>query len=191
MTLMFLFTAAAISFDAFFIGMAYTMRGIRITNKAKAAVFLVTYFGVLGVVAAGNLAAAWIPAQVFTILGGCLLVGIGCNFLRKAGLRGEAYNYDFDHSKDIDFREGMTLALAVAFDAIGAAFAFMGQKEAIVPLPVFAAVLHVIFLMIGISVCNWQKHKRKKQTGEDKMKHISELLAGGLLCVLGVIRFFL
>ena len=191
MTLMFLVTAAAISFDAFFIGMAYTMRGIRITNKAKAAVFFVTFFGVLGVVAAGNLAAALIPAQVFTVLGGCMLFGIGVGFLRKACLRGEAYNYDFDHSKDIDFREGMTLALAVAFDAIGAAFAFMGQKEALVPLPIFAAVLHVVFLMTGIGVCNWQKSRRKKQPGEDKMRHVSEVLAGGLLCVLGVIRFFL
>ena len=191
MTLLLFFTAAAISFDAFFIGMAYTMRGIYITKRAKAAVFFVTYFGVLGVVAAGNLAAQFVPAIVFTMLGGCMLIGIGCSFLRRAFQGNETEDYDFDHSKDIDFKEGLTLALAVAFDAIGAAFAFMGQKEAIIPLPFFAAVLHVLFLSVGIMICNWQKKRQKKQPGEAKMKHLSELLAGSLLCVIGMVRFFL
>ena len=191
MTILLFFTAAAISFDAFFIGMAYTMRGIHITKRAKAAVFLVTYFGMLGVIAAGNLAAQFIPAHIFTILGGCMLIGIGISFLRRAFLKKEAEDYDFDHSKDIDWKEGLTLALAVAFDAIGAAFAFMGQKEAIIPLPLFAAILHILFLSIGIMICNWQKKQKKKQVGEVKMKHISELLAGSLLCVLGMVRFFL
>lgn len=191
MTVLLFFTAAAISFDAFFIGMAYTMRGIHITKRAKVAVFLVTYFGMLGVIAAGNLAAQVIPARVFTILGGCMLVGIGINFLRRAFLKHTAEDYDFDHSKEIDWKEGLTLALAVAFDAIGAAFAFMGQREAMIPLPFFAAILHVLFLSVGIVICNWQKKRKKKQLGEVKMKHISELLAGSLLCVIGMMRFFL
>lgn len=191
MIVLLLFTAAAISFDAFFIGMAYTMRGIHITKRAKIAVFLVTYFGMLGVIAAGNLAAQFIPAYVFTILGGCMLIGIGVSFFRRAFLKKETEDYDFDHSKDIDWKEGLTLALAVAFDAIGAAFAFMGQREAMIPLPLFAAMLHVLFLTIGIMLCNWQKKWQKKQPGEAKMKHFSELFAGCLLCMIGIVRFFL
>ena len=191
MTVLLFFTAAAISFDAFCIGMAYTMRGIHITKRAKAAVFFVTYLGMLGVIAAGNLAVQFIPAHVFTILGGCMLIGIGVSFLRRAFFKTEAKDYDFDHSKDIDWKEGVTLALAVAFDAIGAAFAFIGKREAIISLPLFAAVLHVLFLTIGIWLCNWQKKRQKKQPGEANMKHVSELLAGCLLCVIGMVRFFL
>ena len=191
MTVLLFFKAAAISFDAFFIGMAYTMRGIYITTKAKIAVFLVTYLGMLGVITAGNLAAQFIPVYIFTFLGGCMLIGIGISFLRRAFLKQIAEDYDFDHSKEIDWKEGLTLALAVAFDAIGAAFAFIGQKEAIIFLPLFAAVLHVLFLSIGIMLCGWQKKRKKKQPKEEKMKHLSELLAGCILCVIGVVRFFL
>ena len=120
-----------------------------------------------------------------------MLIGIGITFLRRAFLKKAAEDYDFDHSKEIGWKEGLTLALAVAFDAIGAAFAFIGQEEAIIPLPIFAAVLHVLFLSVGIWLCNWQKKRQKKQLGEANMKHVSELLAGCLLCVIGMVRFFL
>ena len=190
MLILLFFTAAAISFDAFFIGMAYTMRGISITKWAKAAVFLVTYVGVFTVIAVGNLTAKYIPSQVFTILGGCMLIGIGCSFFAKAYQKKETGDYDFDCSKDIDLKEGITLALAVAFDAIGAAFAFMGNQSALLPLPIFAAILHVVFLMVGITVCNWQKRRAKKHLGEERVKRISEIVAGILLCILGIVRFF-
>ena len=164
MTVLLFFTAAAISFDAFFIGMAYTMRGIHITKRAKAAVFFVTYMGMLAVIAAGNLATQFIPAHVFTILGGCMLVGIGISFLRRSFLKTKAKDYDFDHSKDIDWKEGLTLALAVAFDAIGAAFAFIGQKEAIIPLPPLPAIILILTLSTNIFELSFHQYFFRNKT---------------------------
>ncbi|HHW39999.1 MAG TPA: sporulation membrane protein YtaF [Syntrophomonadaceae bacterium] len=204
-----IFFACALSLDAFSAGFAYGLRRIRIPFSSQLA-FLVASTLTVGIgILCGHLLSRFVPAYWGAKLGGIILFGIGLWwFLRRKRGNGiqeqecvktlvklqfaslavivqvleEPACADLDASGVISIQESLLLGIALSLDALGASFAAALAGADGVLLIFFIGLFQQLFLLLGIylgrsSCLGWLRKQ-------------GPVLAGVILCLLGLVRFF-
>lgn len=139
----------SLSIDALGIGIAYSIRKIKICIKSRIIIssisLAVTYIAIVF----GNFILQIINKSIAKFIGLVMLLIYGGITLYQ-GIKKESLNYDFDASKHIDIKEAIFLGLALSIDSFSGGFSYVicGYNSAIVPILV--GILQFIFLSIGI-----------------------------------------
>ena len=206
-----IFFAIALSLDAFSAGFTYGLRKIKIPLLSYC-VLICTSMLIVGIsVFCGSAVSQFIPDVWSEKLGGIILVGIGLLWLfrlrknnkdndqqeekvkkvwelRFASLAviikifEEPVNADLDASGVISIQESFLLAVALSLDAVGAVFgaslAGSGGMLTVLLIPLFQQCL----LSFGVYMGNSSSLGWLRSQGP--------LLAGILLCMLGLLKIF-
>ena len=93
-------------------------------------------------------------------------------------------DFDFDHSNDINNKEALALSISVTMDSlcIGIGSSMLGISNWL--FPVFVAILHLTFLLLGDVL-------GKKLSSIRKVPNfIWKLISGTLLILIGISKFF-
>ena len=177
-------TAAVLSIDAFAVGLAYGVNGIKFSNAGRAVFISVCLAVVSAAVFAGNILLCFSFGKR---LGGVLLTGAGLvMLLRQMGVLKEfplleliasPEKSDFNHNRIIDCKEAMVLALALSVDSsIVCAGGTAGGESLFLPLCIF--LFHQLFLKAGMLLGG--------KIAADGCERVCNIVAGVLLLSLGV-----
>lgn len=174
--LLILILSLSVSLDTLGVSIAYAMAGIGIPKRSRVLVAVING-GITGMaVFAGAYCLTEVPDFWFSIFGGCILILLGIKSLWNVFFDSRAAQYDRDHSRSIDLKEGCFLGLALSLDSAGAGLGIIGQGEWMFLFPLFTAALCGIFLGIG--------EKIKYNVGR------LNAVSGILLVLLGVFRLY-
>jgi putative sporulation protein YtaF len=170
----------AVSIDSMGVGIAYGVRGTRITAVSGIIIALCTAVMMSISMTAGQFIAELLPLSRTEILGGIILISIGCwqliqgwrNFMNHMGIRDSSQPLlhlripflgvvmqvmrdpnlaDANWSGTIDPRESIILGGALGMDAFGAGFGAAMSGFSLWVVP-FVAAACVAFVFLGLSV---------------------------------------
>ncbi len=206
-----IFFATALSLDAFSAGFAYGLRKIRIPLQSYAVLLCTSMLIVSISVFCGGAAANLLPGVWSEKLGGVILLCIGLLWLlrlrkkdkdsireeervskvvefRLASLAviikifEEPVNADIDASGVISLKESLLLALALSVDALGAVFGAAMAGSGGIWTVLLIGLFQQGFILLGVHL------GRSSPLGW--LRSQGPLLAGTLLCILGLLKIF-
>lgn len=205
------FFAVALSLDAFSAGFAYGLRKIKIPIMSYCALICASMLIVGLSVFCGSAVAQVLPGVWSEKLGGIILVGIGLWWLfrprkknkdiihkdekvkkvvelRLASLAviiqifEEPVNADIDASGVISLQESLFLAFALSVDALGAVFGAALAGSGGIQTVLLIGIFQQCFLLLGVYLGRSSPLVWLRSQGQ--------LLAGILLCMLGLLKIF-
>lgn len=141
--------SVSLSIDALGIGLAYSIKKIKIGVKARFIIslisFAVTYVSILF----GSLIITLIPTVIAKSLGAVLLIGYGTISIYQ-GIKKQPTDYDFDSSKNIDLKEAFYVGVALSIDSFagGLSYVIAGYSSHLVPF--MTGALQFFFLSVGL-----------------------------------------
>ena len=179
-----LLTAAVLSIDAFAVGLAYGVNGIKFSRMGLAVFISACLAVVSAAVFAGNILLYFSFGKR---IGGFLLTGAGLVILfQQMGLIDEfplleliaaPEKSDFNHNRIIDCKEATVLALALSVDSsIVCAGGRAGGESLLLPVCIF--LFHQLFLKAGMLLGG--------RIAADGCERVCNIVAGVLLLSLGL-----
>lgn len=172
----------SLSIDALGIGISYRLKGVTIQTCAKLIIGLISA-GIMWLsLTVGEFVNRFLPGEVGNIVGICLLVLMGCIFIRNSLFGKDEAVCDIDCSKKIDSLEAVLLGITLSADSLsaGIAVAAVGMGNFMIPLSV--GIMQVIFLLIGdklVKNCTFLKRMDQRVCG---------VFSGLLLILIAVLR---
>lgn len=153
--------AFTLSIDALGIGIAYTIRGVYITNSAKLIIGIVS----IVVMRLSALLGAYLhylfPGRATTYFGAAILIVMGIIFIAKSFHISEEVPYDLDHSSSIEGREAILLGIALSADSISAGIAIASLGVSGLAISLMVGTLQYLFLVLGNTLVTKVKHVKK------------------------------
>lgn len=141
--------AFTLSIDALGIGIAYTIRGVYITNPAKLIIGVVS----IVVMRISALFGAYLhhlfPGKVTVYFGAAILIFMGIIFIVKSFNTSDDIPYDLDHSSSIEGKEAILLGIALSADSISAGIAIASLGISGLGISLMVGVLQYSFLVLG------------------------------------------
>jgi len=138
-----------LSIDALGIGIAYSIRGVKIKLSAKIIIGLVSMLVMRASALFGTYLSTRFPSVITEYLGITILVIMGGYFILKSLRTQNKVTYDFDHSSSIDCLEGIVLGIALSADSISAGIAAATLGVSGLALSITVGLLQIAFLYIG------------------------------------------
>lgn len=152
--------AFTLSIDALGIGIAYTIRGVYITNSAKLIIGIVS----IVVMRLSALFGAYLhylfPGRATTYFGAAILIVMGIIFIVKSFHVTEEVPYDLDHSSSIEGKEAILLGIALSADSISAGIAIASLGISGLGISLMVGALQYSFLVLGHSLVTKVKYVR-------------------------------
>ena len=176
--------AVSLSIDALGIGISYNIKGIRIPRYTKLIIGFVSAIIMQGALSIGSYFYSIMPTQVMKLVGVCILILIGVEFIRNSLFGGGDTTYDFDQSRAIDPLEGVFLSIALSADSISAGIAAASTGLTSMWVSILVGVMQVVFLEIAellVKKSSFTKRIDSKLCG---------IFSGTLLIVIGFLRWF-
>ncbi len=171
-----LLLAVSVSLDVLGIGVAYAVSGIRIPWNTRIVISGINTVLTLGFILAGQKLGMLIPEYWFRASGGGILVILGSRTLWNALGDNATVDYDRDDSHTLEPLEGIVLGLTLALDGACAGLGICDMGAAACLFPLLTGSASLAFLSLGARVsCNLRRLNG---------------VAGAVLIILGVIRFF-
>lgn len=179
-----LLTSIALSIDALGIGISYRLRGVLIPLRTKFVIGILTTVIMLGALLVGTLFYNGFSGQWTKTIGAAILIGTGLFFLKHSFSEKKEATLDIDHSRVIEPFEGILLTLALSTDSIGVGIAMASIGLNSYLLGALVGGMQLIFLFLADILVKYVKtiHHFNAKLGEG--------LSGGLLILIGVIRYF-
>lgn len=168
--------------DSLGIGITYGLKNTKILLGAKIILFTCSFFITLLALFLGNYFSLIFPSNVANIIGAIILVLIGL-FLIFSCFKKEN-NFDFDYSNKIDSREAVFLGLALSLDSFGIGISSSMMESNFFLLTIFVAIFQLLFLSFGNFL------GRKIKNASHIPDNIWSILAGSLLILIGITKFF-
>lgn len=175
--------AVSFSIDALVVGFSYTLQQIRISPAARLLIGLITILIFEGTVFVGNLCRNVLPADVLEVIGMLMLLIIGLEFVRTALKRDNTKTFDWNHSKDINFKEAICLALSLSMDSAAAGIAAVIVGMQLTWLGVLTGIMQMLFLGLGIHIARHALCIRLLN------ERVCGIFSGVLLIVIACVRF--
>ena len=170
------------SLDAIGIGITYGLRKTHFSITSRIVFFMVSLIATSLSIILGNTLKNIFSPEFTTFLGAALIIGIGCYVIFESF--SNSTDFDFDHSNDINNKEALALSISVTMDSlcIGIGSSMLGISNWL--FPVFVAILHLTFLLLGDVL-------GKKLSSIRKVPNfIWKLISGTLLILIGISKFF-
>ena len=171
-----LLLALSVSLDVLGIGVAYAVSGIRTPWNTRLVISVINMFLTFGFILLGQNLGMMIPGIWFQIAGGGILLLLGARTLWNALGENKTADYDRDDSHTLDPYEGIMLGLTLALDGACAGLGICDMGAAAWLFPVLTGSASLAFLSMGARIsCNLRRLNG---------------VAGAVLIILGVVRFF-
>ncbi len=178
--------ALSASLDALFLGMSYGIRGISIRLWQNVLVSFITLFGTCLSISLGTLLLPFLSGFAASLLGAAALILLGLYYMSK--------NHIFKKSKEItelqknsmndtrtsNLKEFLVMGIFLSINNMG-----IGFSASITGLPFLATVLATLFFSILLLFLGNRLGNRKCFQLSDTL---ADILSGGLLVILGLIR---
>ena len=176
------------------VGIAYGVRGVKISGTANGLIALISGVATLLAGVAGNLIIQYIPSNIATYIGGAVMIlvglwvltepfrnrlkrGIGDDIVFTRILR-DPMIADFDSSKHISMGEAAILGIALALNALAGGF-----DAGVVHIPVWMTAVGVAifsYLLLGISAYVGRRY------AAERLGSKATVIAGILLLLIGI-----
>ncbi|MDP4088263.1 MAG: sporulation membrane protein YtaF [Bacillota bacterium] len=200
-----LFFCIASSSDNFVIGLSYGGKAIKVNFRSNFLVAAISCIGTFCAMLLGEGIYRLLPEKHTSIIASILLIGFGIYMLigslkKDEGEKGPssdgsdlaAGNYydilehpeilDKDHSKDIDFREAVTLGFILCLNNVG-----LGVGASIAGLNIYiTSFLALVFSMIFVRAGCYMGHK----VLYGRLSKYSEYISAAIIMILGIYEFF-
>ena len=141
--------SVSLSIDAFGIGVAYHLKGIKIGVGAKCIIGLISSVIMWLSLMVGDYMTRILPAGVMNVFGISILILMGVIFIRNSLFNDEGAAYDFDQSKKIDGFEASILGFALSADSISAGIAVAAIGLNSIFIPIVVGLMQMFFLGMG------------------------------------------
>ena len=169
--------ALLVSIDSFSIGLTYGLRGAKINMLSRFILILISITFSSVSIFIGSILTGLLSDFIIPIISGIILIIIGILVIY------DPIPFDFDHSKQIDFKESILLGITLSLDSvcvgigssIGNNFAFL--------FPFLVTFFNISFLCIGI--CFGKKFVVNKNFSDNMLNIIS----GIFLILIGISKF--
>lgn len=139
----------ALSIDALGIGLSYGLKGVKIPFIAKIIIGIVSAMIMFASLYLGRLMLVFFPNEVTQIFGTVILILIGISFIRNSLFQKDGSTYDFDQSKQIEWKEACVLGFALSADSISAGVAVSAIGLTSIWIPILVGIMQVLLLSIG------------------------------------------
>lgn len=185
------------NFDNIAVGTAYGFKGIKLSSKMNLLIAFITSIGTLLSMSIGLIIYKLLPHNFTNIFGGILIILLGLYFLKdffKENLRknkdselkkilSDPEKADINHSGDIDFKEAITLGIALTLNNFG-----MGIGASISGMNIFlTSLLTFIFSIISFRIgCNIGS-----KFNDSFIHNYANLISSLILIFLGLIEIFI
>lgn len=179
-----LVTSIALSIDALGIGISYRLKGVVIPLRTKIVIGVLTSVFMIGALLIGTLFHNSLPGQFAKYIGSGILLLTGFIFLKNSMSKKEQKTLDLDHSRAIEPLEGVLLTLALSTDSIGVGIALASTGINSYFLGILVGFMQVCFLFLADFLVRYVT-----AIGRFDAK-IGEGISGGLLLLIGLLRFF-
>lgn len=143
--------AISVSLDTLGIAMAYRMAGIIIPCRTRLLIAGMNAVVTSLSVVFGNILEQYLPTFMFHLMGAVILLVLGIKTFWNALGENKTADYDKDHSRIIDLREGCLIGIVFSLDSFSAGLGIATQGFASGFFPLGTALLCYIFMVIG----NW------------------------------------
>ena len=168
--------------DSLGIGITYGLKNIKIQFKSKVILFACSFFITIISLFLGGFIVYIFPNNSAKYIGSLILVIIGI-FLILSCYKNEN-NFDFDNSKNIDCKEALFLGFALSLDSFGIGISSSLLSNYFFILPILVSFFQLFFLSFG----NFLGRKIKKASNISD--NIWSFIAGVLLIIIGILKFF-
>lgn len=167
--------AFSASIDSLIIGLAYGIKGIKIGLISNAVIAIVVTFGTFLSMCIGLVLSEFIPKELCSLIGSVMLILLGFWMLyteikKKLPSKNASvelidsldYNKilindktaDIDNSGNIDFREALTLALALSINNLALGISGSMAGLSIFLTTVFTFIFSILTLLLGLKIGN-------------------------------------
>ncbi len=163
-----------LSIDALGIGIAYSVRGVKIKLPAKIIIGLISMLVMRLSALFGTFLSSRFPTIITEYLGITILVIMGGYFIIRSLRTQDKIAYDFDHSSSIDCLEGLALGVALSADSISAGIAAATLGVSGLALSISVGLLQIAFLCAGSELV--RKNSRIRQMNDKLCGIISGLI---------------
>lgn len=208
--------ALCVSIDSLGTGITYGLKNTRISKLAKLTLFILSFVITCISLFIGNIISGLFSDFLCNLVGSLILSSMGIwiifqslkkpqanelhhtmsknknmysFFLKSLGITIQIIrdpNYsDFDSSNHIDAKEALFLAIALSLDSIGVSIGGSIIGISSITFPFFVALFQLFFLSLGSFLGN------KLKSISNIPDNIWSILAGLLLCFMGVSKLFL
>ena len=176
------------------VGIAYGVRGVKISGTANGLIALISGVATLLAGVAGNLIIHYVPSNVATYIGGGVMMLVGLWVLteplrsrskRRLGddivftrILRDPMVADFDRSKHISMGEAAILGVALALNALAGGF-----DAGVIHIPVWLTSFGVAifsYLLLGFSAYVGRRY------AAEKLGNKATVIAGILLLLIGI-----
>ena len=177
-----LIIAISFSIDALAVGFSYTLQQIRISHAARLLIGVITLLVFEASAFLGYLGKHFFPTEILEFVGLSLLILVGLEFIRTGLFTKSSANFDWNHSKDINFGESCALALSLSLDSVCAGIATVVIGVNVCRMGIMIGAMQTLFLSIGIILA---KHLGRLHILNQK---VCSVFSGILLIVLACVR---
>lgn len=176
-----LLLALSSSIDSLGIGITYGIKNTKISIFSQIILFIISISVTTLSLMLGSMLKSFLSDIVSQIIGSGILICLGIIIIYQA--KEKSGSFDFNHSNIIDPSEAIALGVALSLDSlcIGIGGSIFGLETSVFPFLV--AILQLFFLNLGNSC------------GKKLIKIVSipsgiwSILSGGLLILIGIIKF--
>ena len=185
--------AVSSSIDSLGIGITYGIKNMKISFFSKFIIFIIsisiTYFALF----LGNLLSNVLSDFFTIIIGSGILIFMGVYIIYEA-LRTKRNDFnifnnpissDFNHSKTIEPKEALFLAIALSLDSFGIGIGGSIGSINLVFFPIFVSILQLFFICSGIWLGENINNLYKLP------ENIWSVISGILLIGIGIVKIFL
>lgn len=159
------------------IGIAYSLKGVKIPIIAKGIIFIISYIFAFVSISLGNHLTSYFSPNFAKFLGVAILLCIGIYTALS-----DPFTYDVDNSAKIDPKEALLMGFALSIDSMGVGIgsAVAGFSWNLLPLAI--SVCQFIFLYLG-EIIGGHVVKRK-----NIKSRLWTIISGGIIIFVAVLR---
>ncbi len=172
--------ACSVNIDAFFVGMSYGIRKIRILFIHNLIISLISFAGTFLSLFLGRQLLSLLPAFLAEYLGSGILLALGLFYLTKSLFRLDNSLHTEDLKFTLPLKEVFLVGAALSLNNIGIGIGIGISGILLLPTAVITCLTSALFLLVG------------NLLGSAPVLHISDryadLLSGILLLLLGILR---
>lgn len=169
--------AVTVSIDALGIGIAYSLKGVKIPFVAKGIIFLISFVLAYISIITGNHFTNFFPPIFAKTLGVVILLAIGIYTVLS-----DPFTYDVDKSEKIDPKEALLMGFALSIDSIGVGIssAVAGFSSSILPIAISTCQFIFLYLGEGIGVHISKRNRIKSR--------FWTIISGGIIVLIAILR---
>ena len=184
--------AISSSIDSLGIGITYGIKNMKISFFSKFILFIISISITYLALFLGNLLSDMLSDFFTTIIGSGILIFMGFYIIYEA-LKIKRNNFnifnnpissDFNHSKTIEPKEALFLAIALSLDSFGIGIGGSIGSINLIFFPIFVSILQLFFLCSGIWLGKNINNLYRLP------ENIWSIISGILLIIIGIFKIF-